>query len=195
MARATDLPTAPALAATLEAHLAWRPPREIPGGRRAAVLLMLFDHDGAAHTLLTKRSDALPVHRGQIALPGGRYEPADATLWTTALRETEEEVGVARELVLPVGRLDDVATIATDFVVTPYVGLVSPRPATRADASEVARIMEVPIGDILAADARLPERPTVETLRYPLLGEDVWGATARILRAFVAEIDAAVAPS
>lgn len=155
------------------------------------MLLVLYDKADRPHTLLTKRSDALPVHSGQISLPGGGMEAADADLWATALRETEEEVGVPRGHVAPVGRLDDVATIATSFVITPFVGLLDSPPVTRAQESEVARIIEAPLDDLLAADARLPARPTIATLRYGLFGEDIWGATARILTAFLSELRAA----
>ncbi len=191
MAPAGPLPPALALAAQLTASLADRPPRSIEGGRRAAVLLLLFDRGDRVHTLLTKRSDDLPLHSGQIALPGGRIEPQDASLWETALRETEEEVGVPRNRVEPVGRLDDVETMATSFVITPFVGVLGEAPVTRAEVSEVARIIEAPLDELVAADARLPERPTIATLRYPLFGEDIWGATARILTAFIAEVHAA----
>jgi 8-oxo-dGTP pyrophosphatase MutT (NUDIX family) len=195
MSSAGSLPPARELAIGLSSWLGARSPTSISEGRRAAVLLVLYDKAGRPHTLLTKRSDAVPVHSGQISLPGGRMEPDDADLWATALRETEEEVGVPRGHVAPVGRLDDVATIATSFVITPYVGLLEDAPATKAQASEVARIIEAPLDELLAEDARLPERPTITTLRYPLFGEDIWGATARILTAFLSELrEAGLAP-
>lgn len=187
MPRPRRLPPARELAEGLSTWLAARKPKSIDEGRKAAVLLVLYDKGGRPHTLLTKRSDALPVHSGQISLPGGRMEHEDADLWATALRETEEEVGVSREQVAPVGRLDDVATIATSFVITPFVGLLDHPPATTAQTSEVARIIEAPIDELLAEDDRLPARPTIATLRYPLFGEDIWGATARILTAFLGE--------
>lgn len=152
---------------------------------------MLFDQGERPHTLLTKRAEHLPVHGGQISLPGGAEEPEDGSLWQTALRETEEEVGVPRERVAFVGQLDDVETMVSGFVVTPFVGLLAQAPVTRPEVAEVARIIEAPLDELVAADARLPERPSIATLRYPLFGEDIWGATARILTAFVAELRAA----
>lgn len=155
-------------------------------GRRAAVLMLLYDRDAHAHLLLTKRSARLSAHPGQVSLPGGMREPEDRSLMVTALRETQEEVGIPPERVRIIGRLDDVHTVATDFLVRPFIGLatgpVRPTPAS----DEVDRVMEVPVDEILDIDRRLPEGLAVATTRYPLDGEDVWGATARMLRLFAA---------
>jgi 8-oxo-dGTP pyrophosphatase MutT (NUDIX family) len=152
--------------------------------RRAAVLILLYDRHDAPHLVLTKRTDTLAHHPGQISLPGGRWETVDGDLGTTALRETQEELGVASESVRLVGRLGDELTMVSGFVVAPYVGVAAetlhPVPCER----EIARVLEVPLAELLAADDALPEAPDIVTLRYPLLDEDVWGATARILHAF-----------
>jgi 8-oxo-dGTP pyrophosphatase MutT (NUDIX family) len=175
-----------ALSDALEDTLAGRPALDIldAPGRRAAVLLLLFDRDDEAHMLLTKRSDELPSHPGQVSLPGGVRDPADPSLAATALREAEEEVGVDPEGVRLLGRLDDVNTIASGFLVRPFVAeaTTAVRPVPRQ--AEVARVLEVPVGQILRIDAGLPADAGIRTLRYPLAGEDVWGATARILRTF-----------
>lgn len=169
----------------LHGALRARRPLEVPGpGRRAAVLLVLYDRDGAPHLLLTKRSDALPSHPGQIALPGGVIDDADPSARDAALRETEEEVGISRAALRVVGELDDVPTMASGFIIRPFVAVhVGELRAVASDA-EVARIMDVRIDDLLRADAALPHDPDLQSLRYPLAGEDVWGATARILRTF-----------
>jgi 8-oxo-dGTP pyrophosphatase MutT (NUDIX family) len=161
------------------------PATQAPRGiRMAGVLLLLFDVDGEPHTILTRRSDDLSHHPGQVSLPGGRYEPSDGDLATTALRETHEEIGIAPEAVRIVRQLSSVHTRVSSFLVTPFVGVatgpIEPVPCDR----EIARVMQVSIADILAADARLPRFPTIATLRYPLDNEDVWGATARILSDF-----------
>ena len=147
-------------------------------------MLLLHDRDEAAHLILTKRSDSVGHHQGQVCLPGGRFEDDDESLLATALRETEEELGFRPADIRVVGSLDEVHTRQSGFAITPFVGfrerVTSPVPST----AEVARVFEVPLSALLSADAMLPANPTVETLRYPLLGEDVWGATARILRGF-----------
>jgi 8-oxo-dGTP pyrophosphatase MutT (NUDIX family) len=160
------------------------PPAHV--GRLAAVLILLYDRNDAPHMVLTKRTDTLEHHPGQISLPGGRWESVDGALGTTALRETHEELGIPPESVELVGRLHDELTAVSGFVVAPFVGWargpVEPVPSER----EIARVLHIPLTDVLEADAALPTSLNVTTLRYPLLGEDVWGATARILHLFSA---------
>ena len=153
-------------------------------GRKAAVLLLLYDGPDGVRTVLTRRSDELAHHPGQVALPGGRWETADGDLATTALRETHEEIGVPGDAVRLVGRLADVPTRVSGFIVAPFVGIATRAPVFEPDPTEIARLMEVPVRAVLDLDHALPPDADVVTLRYPLLGEDVWGATARILRAF-----------
>jgi 8-oxo-dGTP pyrophosphatase MutT (NUDIX family) len=191
-------PTAPlstgALARALAGPLSRRAHRDISvHGRRAAVLMLLYDRAGEAHLLLTKRSEHLPSHPGQVSLPGGVRETSDASLMHTALRETHEEVGIAPDRVRVLGRLDDVNTMATGFLIRPFIATadasVTPVPAD----DEVARVMEIPVSEILRVDAALPHDAGIATMRYPLDGEDVWGATARILRTFSAVARCALA--
>lgn len=165
---------------------------DVPG-RPAAVLVPMFDRDERPHIILTKRTHTLLEHPGQVSLPGGRRDPADTDLRMTALREAHEELGIAPEVVEVVGVLDDVATYQSAYIVTPVVGLMRSAPETRPNPDEIARVMEVSIAEILAFDAALPARPNWRELRYPLDGEDVWGATARILRGFAEIARAAVA--
>ena len=156
-----------------------------PSGRDAGVMVLLYDVDDRGHLVLTKRSDTVAHHKGEVSLPGGRLEPHDPDLLGAALRETEEEIGVARDALRVLGPLDDLMTMASGFTVSPWVAHhPGGRPAMTPEDSEIARIMEVPLADVLEADLRLPRHPDIATLRYPLLGEDVWGLTARILRTF-----------
>ena len=173
-----------------------RRPAELPGpGRRAAVLIVLFDRGDAAHLLLTKRSDSVPSHPGQISLPGGVIEAGDPTARHAALRETEEEVGIPPEALRVVGELDDVSTMVSGFIVRPFVAVMERDVAARPSDAEVARILRVPVADLLHADAALPADPAALALRYPLAGEDVWGATARILRIFCRITRCALGPT
>jgi len=192
-----DLPGAERIGAALERSLRGRRPVELDEpGRRAAVLLVLYDRAERPHLLLTKRTDTMPSHPGQISLPGGVAEPGDASLERTALRETEEEVGLTSARLRVVAELDDVATMVSGFIVRPFVAVAEgPVTPTPSDA-EVARILEVPLSELLRADAALPAGAALLALRYPLDGEDVWGATARILRDFCRALrDALGAPA
>lgn len=185
-------PPAARLAAAIGRQLAAAPaPASGTSGRLAAVLIVLYDIAAEPHFLLTKRTDDLEHHPGQIALPGGRFDDDDVELETTALRETHEELGIDPDSIQVLGRMGDVFTAASGFVVSPFVGIVAEPPEPVPAEREIAQVLEVPLGALLAADAALPRDPDIATLRYPLLGEDVWGATARILRSFSAVVRAA----
>lgn len=183
------------LAAALERALAARVAVDLEDhrGRRAAVLIVLYDRDGRAHLLLTKRSPHLPSHPGQVSLPGGAMEPGDADLMHTALRETHEELAIEPRALRVVGRLDDVDTIATGFLIRPFVAVAAVPPSPRPADGEVARVIEARVDEVLALDAALPADAGYAAVRYPLDGEDVWGATARILRTFAGVTRAALA--
>jgi 8-oxo-dGTP pyrophosphatase MutT (NUDIX family) len=155
-------------------------------GRPAAVLIPIFDRDNQPHIFLTKRASTLSEHPGQISLPGGRRDPEDRDITATALREAHEELGIPPHAVTVLGSLDDVQTYQSSFTVTPVVGVLPTRPTVAPNPREIARVMEVSLAEILAIDERLPADASIAELRYPLDGEDVWGATARILRAFCA---------
>ncbi len=145
--------------------------------------------------LLTKRSMDLSHHPGQVSFPGGRPEAVDVDLAATALRETREEVAIEPQQVRLVGRLDEMHTVATDFVITPFVGLVSGLVAPVPNDAEIARVFDVAIDDLLHSDVLLPKNPGRLEVRYPLGGEDVWGATAHILQGFARIVRCALAES
>ncbi len=154
--------------------------------RPAAVLVPLVDRDGGLTVLLTQRTDHLAHHAGQVSFPGGHIEDADdGTPEEAALRETEEEVGLARRHVHIVGRLDDYVT-RTGFNVTPVVGVVTPPFTLAPDPHEVAEVFEVPLAFFL--DAANHQRCSttfdgVERHFYamPYEGHYIWGATAGML--------------
>lgn len=162
------------------------PSRLAPTGRRqAAVLVPLYVDAGELWTLLTRRSEALPHHRGQIAFPGGGVEPGEEP-WDAALRETHEEVGLAPERILRLGELDEAAT-PSGFHVVPCVGAVPFPLETKLNRAEIDEVFAVPISAFL--QPQLVEDQTVvidgveRVLRvYHVGGRRVWGLTARIVQ-------------
>lgn len=153
--------------------------------RPAAVLVPLLDHAGGMTVLLTQRTAHLSAHAGQISFPGGRVEPGDADAVATALRETEEEVGLPRARVSVTGRLDTYLT-GTGFEIAPIVGIVAPPVALAIDPFEVAEAFEVPLSYVL--DRRNHQRVERESggrrrgfFVLPYEGRNIWGATAGIL--------------
>ena len=153
--------------------------------RQAAVLALIVDRPEGPTVLFTRRTDHLAHHPGQISFPGGRMEPDDASLEDTALRETEEEIGLDRAAVDIIGRLDTYIT-RTGFEITPYVGMVTPPIALIPDPHEVAEIFEVPLAFLCDPGNR--ERHSREVFGrtrnfYALPYGDyyIWGATAGML--------------
>jgi 8-oxo-dGTP pyrophosphatase MutT (NUDIX family) len=186
LTRSTGVPSAADLASLLPLALSSRERIALePCGRDAGVLLVLYDIGADGHVVLTKRSHLVAHHKGEVSLPGGRLEPDDGDLLRAALRETEEEIAIPPAALEVLGPLDDLHTTASGFTVSPWVAHhPGGRPQMTPADVEIARIMEVPLADVLAADRRIPPQPDISTLRYPLMGEDVWGLTARILRTF-----------
>jgi 8-oxo-dGTP pyrophosphatase MutT (NUDIX family) len=153
--------------------------------RPAAVLVPLIDHQDGMTVLLTQRTAHLSAHAGQIAFPGGRIEEADADAVAAALRETEEEVGLPREHVAVIGRLDTYVT-GTGFEITPIVGIVTPSYTLTIDPYEVAEAFEVPLAYILdKRNHNRQERESAGRTRVffvlPYEGRNIWGATAGML--------------
>ena len=153
---------------------------------RAAVLIPLVQRPQGLTILLTMRTDHLSSHAGQVSFPGGRSEPFDVSAMDTALRETEEEVGLSRAHIEVLGCLPDYLT-GTGYQVTPVVGLVTPPFELRADPSEVAEIFEVPLAFLM--DGVNHQRLSVELpggrrsfYAMPYERFYIWGATAGMLR-------------
>ena len=159
-----------------------------PGKTVAAVLVPLLAVDGEPSLLFTRRSNRLPHHQGQIAFPGGRHHPdEDADLVATALREAHEEIGVDPLDVRLLGALDDIETVSTRFLITPYVGVLPHPYAFRPCPAEVDAIFTVPLRVLAAPDAERREiwefdgrRVPIDTC--PVDGHVIWGATLRITR-------------
>lgn len=156
----------------------------------AGVLIPLIDHgDSDISVLLTQRSAHLKTHAGQISFPGGRIEPDDRDITATALRETEEEVGIEQEGIAVIGYLDPMPTI-TGYAVTPVVGLISAGYELDIDTSEVEFAFEVPLEFLLEPGNRKRVRrdlhgSSVVMAEYHFEGKRIWGATAFILENFL----------
>ncbi len=153
--------------------------------RRASVLVPVVTRPGELTLLLTRRTAHLKNHSGQIAFPGGGAEPGDASPEATALRETEEEIGLEPARVEVLGRLSDYHT-RTDYRVTPVVGLVAPPFELQLDAHEVEEAFEVPLSFVLdPANHQRHRREfqgrTVPFYAIPYRDYYIWGATAGML--------------
>ena len=160
----------------------------------AAVLVPLIDRDSGLNVLLTKRSETLRDHAGQISFPGGRIEPSDTTPWRAALRETHEEIGLAPEFVEFAGYLPD-HLVGTGFRVTPAVGFITAPLRLSLARDEVEEVFEVPLAHIFdLANRRLRKRrfgdTEVEFHDIDFQNKNIWGATAGMLLTLQRLIDA-----
>ena len=175
---------------SLQARLSSRPPRAVnlPGLvlREAAVLVPLLVREGSLHILFTKRPPTLRHHAGQYSFPGGSRDPEDVTPLHTALRETQEELGIDVSGVRVLGALDEVPTL-TEFRIQPFVGVLPASAEYRPSPDEVELILEVPILHLLDPAIRRTEKRNVrgydyEVDFYTYGSHTIWGATGRILR-------------
>jgi len=175
-----------ALAATIAARGPGRPMEvEFPRGRHSAVLVALFSGERGAEVVLTRRSQTLNNHKGEISFPGGRLDPGETPV-EAALREAHEEVALDPGLVTVVGELDHIATMVSHSHIVPVVGTLAERPVLRASAGEVDRILTAPLVDLLDAEVYREERwgqpPLDRAIHFlELEDETVWGATGRIM--------------
>jgi 8-oxo-dGTP pyrophosphatase MutT (NUDIX family) len=170
---------------------------------KAAVLVPLVEREDELYVVYIRRSDAVESHRGQVAFPGGRVSPSDATLLETALRETHEEVGIEPAAIEVLGGFATMHTVSTGFAVAPFVGLVAGAAKLRPDPAEVAEIFEVPLAAL--SDPRYRgvyqwrrERggPTATFPAILYRGHTIWGLTLRITESLlvIAAADGGEAP-
>ena len=170
---------------------AWPPSwRKAAGAnlRPAGVLVPVIDRPKGLTLLLTRRSADLTHHAGQVSFPGGRIEPGDADIAATALRETQEEVGIAAEHIRLAGALPTLPTI-TGYAVTPIVGLLPADLRLTIDPGEVDLAFEVPLEFLLNTANEGRNERVIEGVSVPLLelnygGQRIWGATAWMIRSF-----------
>jgi 8-oxo-dGTP pyrophosphatase MutT (NUDIX family) len=155
----------------------------------AAVLIPLFEKNGKTHILLTKRTDLVEHHKHQICFPGGSFNYEDLDCMTTALRETEEEIGLAMDEIEILGELDHIVTVS-HFRVCPYIGVIPYPYPFSLSTREVARLIELPL-DFIREESELREGPfnfhgqMYLNLHVDYRGDIIWGATARILKNFL----------
>jgi 8-oxo-dGTP pyrophosphatase MutT (NUDIX family) len=155
--------------------------------RKGGVLALFYPCNGNICLVFIKRTEYPGVHSGQVSFPGGGLEDIDKNMVETALREAEEEIGVDRKLVIPVGMLSELFIPPSNFLVTPVVGYTHEKPDFKPDPDEVDRILEVSLDDLLKDGTKQEQEITIfpaVKLKVPCFyaeGEVIWGATAMIL--------------
>jgi 8-oxo-dGTP pyrophosphatase MutT (NUDIX family) len=156
--------------------------------KHSAVLMILYREEGDIHLVLIQRVNDGGIHSGQIALPGGRQDPEDASLEATALREAQEEVGLSAQDVTILGRLTNLYIPVSNFLVQPIVGYADSRPLLHASDSEVARILTLPLREVFSRKEQVSvqasaTRELVMNVNAYILESNtiLWGATAMML--------------
>jgi 8-oxo-dGTP pyrophosphatase MutT (NUDIX family) len=165
--------------------------------RRAAVLLPLHEQSGEPYVLFTQRTETVETHKGQISFPGGAVDPDDADAQSTALRETQEEMGIPPQQVEVLGVLDDLPTTVSGFVVAPVVGIIPYPYPFRINAAEIAEVLTVPLRVFrdpshLRVERREREGRKMDVYFYRYDKHEIWGVTAHIMKRFVDAVFGAV---
>ncbi len=183
---------------TYLAALAEKPRKQvtIEGFIRAGVLVPLVFNDGKIELLFTKRTDSVETHKGQVSFPGGMVDASDADIVHTALRETQEEIGIEKSDVSVIGVLDDHPT-PTQFIITPVVGILDAIPHTVLNPAEVAEVFRVPLeffaDETNARKERREFRGQTHDVWFYTAGPHViWGATATIIRSLLNTLEPSV---
>lgn len=157
----------------------------------SAVLVPIYYKEGQQYNILfTQRTERVKEHKGQISFPGGARQDGDKTLLDTALRESAEEIGLAPEQVKILGELDDTLTEATNYIISPFVGLIPWPYKFQVDGWETEAVIEAPIAALMDKGSRSEETEikdgrAVTSYFYHYGGKVIWGATARILHQFL----------
>lgn len=188
MAKAfTELLHKEELLSLIKPALAIRPymPSDAAAAIPAAVLIIIHYHRGdKPHIFLTRRSSMLKSHRGEISFPGGRYSNRDSTLLTTALRETEEEIGIVFYPEQIIGNLEAVRTVTSNHFIVPFVTLQDKLPEHKIAAVEVEAVIDAPLIEVLRSIKRDTEHYNIakDAFEFTYDNNIIWGATARILK-------------
>ncbi|HEV8405720.1 MAG TPA: CoA pyrophosphatase [Nitrososphaera sp.] len=150
----------------------------------AAVLVIIHYHDDVPHVFLTKRSSTLKSHKGEISFPGGRYVKSDGNLLATALRETEEEIGIKFVPEQVEGCLRAVRTMTSNHFIVPFLTIQDMLPKYRMATSEVEAVIDVPLIETLRSIEPDTEHYKLarDTCKFTYDNNMIWGATARILK-------------
>ncbi len=156
----------------------------------AAVLLPLYKKHGEYHILLTRRTQKVEHHKGQISFPGGARHEHDRGIRDTALRETFEEIGVRPEDVQILGELDNMGTLTSNYLVTPFVGIIPYPYELTVNRDEIEKLIEVPLSALADEKNHREEVYVIEGIKFKAIMFDyrdhvIWGATARILEQFL----------
>ncbi len=156
----------------------------------AAVLLPLYKKHGEYHILLTRRTQKVEHHKGQISFPGGARHEHDRGIRDTALRETFEEIGVRPEDVQILGELDNMGTLTSNYLVTPFVGIIPYPYELTVNRDEIEKLIEVPLSALADEKNHREEVYVIEGIKFKAImfdyrGHVIWGATARILEQFL----------
>ena len=157
-----------------------------PSFARAAVLIPLFKKEGEYHVLLTRRTERVSSHKGQISFPGGRQDEGEELL-TTALREAREEMGIQERDVRILGELDDMCTLSSDYCIAPFVGLIPYPYPFQVNSQEIEEVIEVPVSAFLdetkfREELQVRNGQPLHVCFYEHGKHVIWGATARILK-------------
>ncbi len=156
----------------------------------AAVLIPLFYKEDYIHVLLTQRSEQVIHHKGQICFPGGSYQSGDTTLLQTALRETEEEIGLIAKDVEVLGELDDNSTTTSRFIISPFVALIPYPYVFKPNHNEIKQIISIPLSE-LTSELHFQQSSVDSGKQHPVSynyhykEHIIWGVTARILNQLI----------
>jgi 8-oxo-dGTP pyrophosphatase MutT (NUDIX family) len=168
-----------------------RPEPEVVGGVPAGVLVPLIEGP-EPHLLFTRRTDQVSHHKGEISFPGGVRHSEDPDLLATALRETEEELGIAPETFEILGLLAPVHTVVSGYVIVPFVGLLRELPIINPSPEEIDEVLELPVAALVDAEREVMatdgDGVTRGWFAYDVGGQVVWGATGRIVNSFLAAL-------
>ncbi|MBI2831303.1 MAG: CoA pyrophosphatase [Chloroflexi bacterium] len=156
----------------------------------SAVLVPIFIKDNEYHILLTKRTENVRDHKGQISFPGGSCHKNDHTRLDTALRETAEEIGLQADAIEVIGKLDDVLTVVSNYMVSPFVAFIPYPYDFKLQEFEVQELVEVPIQALIHRECMCQKMDIIPLkenpgLHYHYGDRVIWGATARILEQFL----------
>ena len=173
-----------------------REPRVVDAGgtsgyRHAGVLVPLLEEDGVCKVLFTQRTHRVEHHKGRISFPGGGVEEKDGSIEETVLRETYEEIGLSEENIKLLGRIDDALTVASNYVIHPFVGWIGSMDGLATNPAEVRQVITVPLVVFYGGGTERRRYPVeyegviYETAAFEYGDFMIWGATARMMENFV----------